>query len=110
MPRSQEEFDALFTTLMRYFGVPDQDDARMMISGQITGRPATTASIRYDHLANAAKRLQLNLVAHTEGIRARERLIARHQAAFDAEKAQNPTKESDQTDVPETVVPADTGE
>lgn len=66
LPSTTEEFERLRDTLSKYYGL-DKDDPNVWItvSGQITSTPATSVRKSYKDIANAAKRLNINLIAHT---------------------------------------------
>jgi hypothetical protein len=66
MPQTKEEFEALKIRLAFYFDVPNTPDSWITIGGQITSTQANSIRKSDRLLANAAKRLNINLIAHQE--------------------------------------------
>lgn len=64
LPRNETEFDNLKRVLHKYYSLEDDPTTWITVSGQITGVPPTSVRKSYGSLANAARRLRINQVAH----------------------------------------------
>ncbi len=77
MPSTPEEFEKTKSILINYFGLDDRPDIWLTVCGQLTGTKATSIRKPYKDLANAAKRLNINLVAHNKKLVAISELNAK---------------------------------
>lgn len=68
LPRTELEFERLQQVLVQCYGLDDHPDTWQMVAGQITSTPASSVRKSYRVMANAAKRLKINLIAHNQKI------------------------------------------
>lgn len=64
LPQTFDQWAKLKAILHIHYGVPDEPLSWAAIAGQITSLEATCMRKSYQSLANAAKRLKVNQVAH----------------------------------------------
>lgn len=75
LPRNEKELVALKKVMVEYFGIEDSPTAWYVIAGQISATPATKMHKSYAHYVNAARRLNVNTLAH----RLKEFIIKEHE-------------------------------
>lgn len=74
LPKDQAEYAAFCETLEQYFGIRNSYDVWMTVAGQVTSTPPNCLRKSYGSIANAAKRLYINKVAHDQKLIAIEAL------------------------------------
>ena len=74
LPKDHLQLNEMREVLELYFGLPNRHDVWLTVYGQITSTPSTSLRKSYGSIANAAKRLQVNKVAHEQKLIAIEAL------------------------------------
>lgn len=77
LPTSHQELDNFRTIAQEYYGLECTSDQWITVCGQITSTPASSLRKSYGSIINAAKRLNINRVAHEQKLVAADRLKAK---------------------------------
>lgn len=85
LPHTNAEYERFLAVLKDAYGVPDEPTAWATVGGQIKSTEARRLRKPWGHIANAAKRLQINATAHNLQIMAQAQLDAKLKEAVERE-------------------------
>ncbi len=90
LPKNAEEFEKFRNVIINAYGVADDSKSWATICGHIASVPSYTLRKSYGKLANSAKRLIVNEIAHTFKAQAMNALKKQLEDAFEKYKLENP--------------------
>ena len=86
IPKTEYDYEKFKDILIQYFGVKNDPKSWMTVAGQITSTPSEKMYKSWGKIANCAKRLDINKLAHDHKTQAIKDLNELLKKAFEAEQ------------------------